>query len=298
MGVTRGAVVGMVTFLSFFSQLDPGLAEDLSTPEATIRALVQANADKDLHTMAALMAHDPDSVGYTFGGRKYVGWDAVERDLEKEFATVTRLEIPIVELTVWTRGPIAWFAMEIDYIRYVGTGKDQQRTVIPLRDTGVLERRDGTWVLVAWHESSRQGALGIAVASPDTATPRQPPETGTPAREVPDLSGEWLIEEEDKSYRAFLDRNGNGSYTHKGGTFRTISCIDRRLIGTWHQTGNDREGGFEVLLSEDATHAKGIWWYTRVGTRNNIPPRQHGGTYLWKRASPTIQGTQAQNSAD
>ncbi|HKW86786.1 MAG TPA: hypothetical protein VJM82_06930, partial [Nitrospiraceae bacterium] len=55
---------------------------------------------------------------------------------------------------------------------------------------------------------------------------------------------------------------------------------------TWRQTGNDREGGFEVLLSEDGTDAKGIWWYTRVGDRNNIPPREHGGTYVWKRLTP------------
>ena len=55
--------------------------------------------------------------------------------------------------------------------------------------------------------------------------------------------------------------------------------------------GNDREGGFEVLLSEDGTQAKGVWWYLRVGTQKNIPPREHGGTYTWKRLTqpPTAQ---------
>ena len=47
-----------------------------------------------------------------------------------------------------------------------------------------------------------------------------------------------------------------------------------------------REGGFEVLLSEDGTQAKGIWWYSRVGTQKNIPPREHGGTFVWKRVTP------------
>jgi hypothetical protein len=37
------------------------------------------------------------------------------------------------------------------------------------------------------------------------------------------------------------------------------------------------------VLSEDGSQAKGIWWYTRVGTKDHIPPRQHGGTYLWRR---------------
>ena len=63
----------------------------------------------------------------------------------------------------------------------------------------------------------------------------------------------------------------------------TTQYEDRRLQGTWKQPGNDREGAFEVILSEDGTEANGIWWCTRVGTRDNIPPRQHGGTYLWKR---------------
>lgn len=99
-----------------------------------------------------------------------------------------------------------------------------------------------------------------------------------------DLSGEWeILEVEDnRTYRAILDRKGNGSYTWQGGQFKTTSFTDRRWRGTWKQTGNDREGEFELVLSEDGTLAKGIWWYVRVGTTNNIPPRQHGGSYVWK----------------
>jgi len=107
-----------------------------------------------------------------------------------------------------------------------------------------------------------------------------------------DLSGEWEIleVEENRTYRATLDRQGNGPYTWQDGLFKTTSFVDRRWRGTWKQTGNDREGEFELILSEDGTLANGIWWYVRVGTRNNIPPREHGGSYVWKRlnsSSPT-----------
>ena len=103
--------------------------------------------------------------------------------------------------------------------------------------------------------------------------------------EVYDLSGEWEIleVEENRTYRATLDRQGNGPYTWQGGQLRTTSFKDRRWRGTWKQTGNDREGEFELVVSEDGTLAKGIWWYVRVGARNNIPPRQHGGSYVWTR---------------
>jgi hypothetical protein len=105
---------------------------------------------------------------------------------------------------------------------------------------------------------------------------------------VPDLSGEWEIleVEDDKRYRATLDKAGNGLYTQQGGQFVTTKYADRLWEGTWQQPGNDREGGFELLLSEDGTQAKGVWWYSRVGTQKNIPPREHGGTYLWKRLTP------------
>ena len=100
---------------------------------------------------------------------------------------------------------------------------------------------------------------------------------------VPDVSGEWNIEEEDKSYRAVLDKHGNGHYSWQGGRIDTMTIDDRKWLGTWRQTGNDREGGFEVLLSEDGREARGVWWYTRVGDRKNIPPREWGGRYVWRR---------------
>jgi len=102
-----------------------------------------------------------------------------------------------------------------------------------------------------------------------------------------DLSGEWdiLEVEDDKSYKATLDKSGNGPYTQHDGRFVTTKFADGLWQGTWQQPGNDREGGFELLLSEDGAQAKGVWWYSRVGSQKNIPPREHGGTYLWKRLS-------------
>ena len=102
---------------------------------------------------------------------------------------------------------------------------------------------------------------------------------------APDLTGEWEIQEEDKSYTASLDKDGNGPYSWQGGHITTLGIADRKWHGTWQQPGNDREGGFELLLSEDGMEAKGVWWYTRVGDRKNIPARQWGGSYAWKRLS-------------
>jgi hypothetical protein len=131
-----------------------------------------------------------------------------------------------------------------------------------------------------------------AVAGPETAiAPQLIADTGALRAAITDLSGEWEIleVEDDKRYKATLDKSGNGPYTQHGGRFTTTKFADRLWQGTWQQPGNDREGGFELLLSEDGTQAKGVWWYSRVGTHKNIPPREHGGTYHWKRLTPPPQ---------
>ncbi len=263
-------------------------------PETVIRTLVRANAEKDMPTLSRLMAHDADITSYSIGGRKYIGWPEFEREMQEEFATVQRLEIPIHELKVWTKGELAWFTMELDYIRYVGDGPEQKRTVLPLRETGVLECREGQWVLLSWHESFRSVQLASPVAQPPVAAKPQQLVSNRPPSATPDLSGEWDIIEvdNDKHYTATLDKRGNGPYTQHGGQFVTTKFKDRLWQGTWQQPGNDREGGFEVLLSEDGTEAKGIWWYTRYEKRKNIPPREHGGTYLWKRLTPPAISSQ------
>ena len=53
---------------------------------------------------------------------------------------------------------------------------------------------------------------------------------GNPVTEThsPDLSGTREIQEEDKTYHATLDAQGNGPYTHEGGRFTTTK-LDGRL---------------------------------------------------------------------
>jgi hypothetical protein len=285
--VVRGALFS-VALLLMTEYTAVCLADESTGPEAAIRTLVRANAELDMQTLSRFMAHDADITSYTIGGRKYVGWPEFEHDMQEEFSSVAKLEIPITELKVWTKGTVAWFTMELDYIRYVGTGTDQRKTVLPLRESGVLELREGRWVLLSWHESLRNMQLGASLAQHSTTASPQRLVSNAQLSSTPDLSGEWdiLEVEDDKSYKATLDKAGNGPYTQHGGRFVTTKFADRLWQGTWQQPGNDREGGFELLLSEDGAQAKGVWWYSRVGTQKNIPPREHGGTYLWKRLTP------------
>jgi ketosteroid isomerase-like protein len=252
-----------------------GNRENPETPETVLRSVIRANAEKDLTSLEKYMAKDPDLVVYSIGGRKYVGWKEVAEAMQEEFDAAEGLDITITDLKVWEHGDVAWFAMELNYNRLEGSDEGQRPTVLALRDTGVLERRKGQWLLVNWHESLQAPAV-----EPGTAE-----STVSSVPNGVDLSGEWEVEEDDKTYRAHLDKRGHGTYTWQGGRITTTGFAGNRWTGTWQQPGNDHDGKFDIVLSEDGTRAVGRWWYTRVGTRTKIPPGI-GGSYRWKRLSP------------
>jgi ketosteroid isomerase-like protein len=253
------------------------------TPESVLQAVIRANSEKDLETLAKHMAKDQDLVVYSVGGRKYVGWNEVAQAMQEEFDAADRLDVTITDIHVWQHGDVAWFTMELDYNRLEGNEEGQKPMVLPLRDTGVLERRHGQWLLVSWHES-----LQAPVLQAETA----PSSTQLLVANGIDLNGDWEIQEEDRTYRAHLDGRGNGTYTWQGGRITTTGFAGQRWMGTWQQPGNDREGKFEIVLSQDGSHASGRWWYTRVGARTKIPPGI-GGSYHWKRLSPVPVQRQA-----
>ncbi len=84
------------------------------------------------------------------------------------------------------------------------------------------------------------------------------------------LSGVWEYREGALVYDLMLDDHGNGSYDWHDGFFRTRSLSHDHWVGTWQQSGNDREGGFEAQLADDGLSAEGRWWYTRIGSERKL----------------------------
>ena len=129
------------------------------------------------------------------------------------------------------------------------------------------------------------GILSAALSASCTSVRIPAPASTPPIMDQIDLSGEWEFQDEGTAQRIALDEKGNGSYRWQNGHIVTTSVSSGRWEGNWYQEGNDREGGFEVLLSGDGGEANGTWWYTRIGTRN-IPPREQGGSFRLKRLAP------------
>jgi hypothetical protein len=118
--------------------------------------------------------------------------------------------------------------------------------------------------------------LGALPGCSSLATSKRPPVPATPVSiDVFNPAGVWLYEDRLTIGEARLDENGNGSYPWKGGYFVTESWVGGVWKGTWHQPVNDREGGFELKLSQDLNFAAGRWWYTRIG--EDLSPDKPGG---------------------
>ena len=152
-------LVIMASFLAGCGMVSTEQSVTLPTPEAVVRESVLANERRDLEGMARLFLKDPDIVSYGIMGLKFVGWSQLEAILRTEFQAVTRLEIAIKDLKVWTRGDVAWFSMELDYARILPGPQGETRMLMELRETGVLEKRDGQWLFHSWHESPRRARL-------------------------------------------------------------------------------------------------------------------------------------------
>lgn len=107
-------------------------------------------------------------------------------------------------------------------------------------------------------------------------------------QDVKGLGGLWEYEDKTGVYTIILDKEGKGSYDWKDGWFETLVLKDGIWKGKWIQPGNDREGGFELILSAESPVAYGYWWYTRI--RNDEAPLEPGGTFSMTRPSSPLIG--------
>jgi len=121
--------------------------------KSTIDRLVRAFEAKDTTLVPQIFAHDPDMVSFgTDAAEHWVGWDALRQNVDQEIAAYEDTKITIRDQTIKVHpsGQIAWFSEIADWDLKAG-GKPVHIT--GTRITGVLEKRDGNWVIVQFHGS-------------------------------------------------------------------------------------------------------------------------------------------------
>ncbi len=86
-------------------------------------------------------------------GAGFVGWDAYGAELTKIMSNTTEFHVrPKPETLQYRRnGDVAWMSMQVDVS---GRLKSGQSIAMPVRNSLVLERTDGKWLIVHEHVST------------------------------------------------------------------------------------------------------------------------------------------------
>lgn len=124
----------------------------------TIEHFFQAMDTQDFELIEKTTAHDPEMVHTgTDIGEIWKGWDELRQDTIEQFKELEYYKANIKDLQIHLSPDrnVAWYFHLLDArIKSYGTEHQWQNA----RFTGVLEKRDGSWVLVQTHVSLPESA--------------------------------------------------------------------------------------------------------------------------------------------
>jgi hypothetical protein len=114
---------------------------------------VIANEKQDITMIHNVWAAEPDIVVIgTNSDEMLIGWDAIKDVMERQFSSFEDTYISVHDqiININDTGNTAWFSEILNYnYIYQGTALQYEG----LRFTGVLQKRDGEWLIVQSHMS-------------------------------------------------------------------------------------------------------------------------------------------------
>lgn len=114
---------------------------------------VQATENENMELFSTIMARDDDMVIFgTDVNERWIGWKPLKEAVEKQFASFEKAKMTCKDqvIKVHHSGQVAWFSEILDF-DVVAQG--QPVRIEGTRMTGVLEKRNGSWLFVQGHYS-------------------------------------------------------------------------------------------------------------------------------------------------
>lgn len=135
----------------------------------TLRAMFEAYGKRDLNGVLSFWAPDPDIVVIGSGeDEKCIGINQFVKCLRRDWEQSDSVIIEHKDIAVSMSGSVSWFATDIIFHGKIAV----EKFTYPARLTGVLEKRDGNWLLMQLHLSapSAQQEHGQSWPKPQPAT--------------------------------------------------------------------------------------------------------------------------------
>jgi hypothetical protein len=131
--------------------LDLSVEKDLV--EKTINNSIGWAKNKDIKLLYSIISNDSSYIEVSPDGRTTFGFDNFKRNeafwMNPEFKAI-RYEIRDLRINFSASGEVAWFYCILDDIN---EWKGEPANWVNTRWTGVLEKRDGKWIMVQMHFS-------------------------------------------------------------------------------------------------------------------------------------------------
>lgn len=135
--------VGAITFVQADAKTDQEVKDFLTQYEA-------AYEKKDVGALMKLIAPGAEVVFFEADEKgRYVGPDQIKAAYENSLKQVKSIKGEYKWTSVGSKGDVAWFATEVSFTVDTGEDKFQQLG----RWTGVLEKKNGKWLLLQSHFS-------------------------------------------------------------------------------------------------------------------------------------------------
>jgi hypothetical protein len=128
------------------------LQSERSAIKSVLGRYVKAVENENIELYGSVVNHDSDMVNFgTDASERIVGWDALKKAMESQFATLKGARISVSDITVSIApgGRVAWATSLWDFRAKMG----DQTIALPVRCTWVLEKRKTHWVIVHFHKS-------------------------------------------------------------------------------------------------------------------------------------------------
>jgi ketosteroid isomerase-like protein len=129
------------------------LEAEKAAVKTVLDQFIQASKIEDMELFSKIMAHDDDMVNLgTDAAERWVGWEPFKNSIEKQFASLEETDISVREqvIKVHKSGEVAWFS---EFMDLKGKAQGQPYALEGARFTGVLEKRNGSWLIVQIHGS-------------------------------------------------------------------------------------------------------------------------------------------------
>jgi uncharacterized protein (TIGR02246 family) len=130
---------------------------DLDAEKAKVKTVVdqfeQVWETENMDLFSKIMAHDADMVNFgSDAPEHFIGWEGLKTAVEQMFPAMENIKIEVRDqvIKIHPSGHVAWFSELWDWDLLMG---GQPVRLEACRFTGVLEKRNGNWVFVQFHNS-------------------------------------------------------------------------------------------------------------------------------------------------